>query len=152
MNIELEHFREQLSLMALEKELSKLPQLEAPLVHTFSGGVYIRQMLIPRNSLIIGKRHRFETCNILMEGTLLLYMGKDKEPQRIDGPFMFTSPPGTKKMALCLDEAIFLNIHPTDKTDLAEIEKEFIIPDDEYLSEMQVHLEDKEKKLCLGAQ
>ena len=126
MSDDLTIFRDQLSLTALESELAKLEQVDIPLTHTFSGGVYIRQIFIPKGTIIIGKRHRHETCNILMKGTLILYMGENMPTQRISGPILFTSPPGTKKMAYCDEDAIFLNIHPTTETDLEKIEADWL--------------------------
>ncbi len=132
---DLEIFKGQLSLYELEKKLSKMEQVDIPLDHIFSGGVYIRQISVPKGTIIIGKRHRHETCNILIKGVLVLYMGEDVPTQKIEGPFLFTSPPGTKKMAYCQEDAVFLNIHPTTETDLEKIEKEFIIPEEEFLLE-----------------
>ena len=121
------------SIEKLERELGKLPQLELPLVHTFSGGVYIRELTIPKGAIIIGKRHRHETCNILMKGELELWVGEGLPTRRIKGPLLFTSPPLTKKAAVCIEEAVFMNIHPTEETDLEKIEAHFIIPEKEYL-------------------
>jgi len=122
-----------LDLTDLEVRLAKLPQIEEQVDHIFSGGVYIRQLHVPDGSLIIGKRHRFETCNILMSGTMLLYSGEGRAPVAITGPYQFTSAPNVKKMAYCVGDCVFMNIHPTDKTDLGEIERDFIITEDEFL-------------------
>ena len=116
-----------------EQYLAKLPQLPEKVDHIFSGGVYIRQLTIPEDSIIIGKRHRHETCNMLLKGEMSIYMGEGVPTQRIKGPLLFTSPPMTKKMAYCHEECIFANIHPTEETDLEKIENEFIIPEEEYL-------------------
>lgn len=149
MSTELEIFKSQLQLKELENELLKMEQVEIPTTHTFSGGVYLRQIFIPKGTIIIGKRHRHETCNILLSGSLILYMGEDVPTQRIDGPFLFTSAPNTKKMAYCVEDAVFVNIHPTKETDLEKIEQEFIIPEEEYLLEEAKRIEDGGVK-CLG--
>lgn len=112
----------------------KLEQVEIPTTHTFSGGVYLRQIAVPAGTIIIGKRHRHETCNLLLQGEMSLYMGEDRPTQRIQGPLIFTSQPGTKKMAYCHTDVVFVNIHPTLETDLDKIEAEFIIPEDEYIA------------------
>ena len=125
------------SLYDLEKAMEKWPGAEGenpyPLDHIFSGGVYIRQMTAPAGSLAIGKRHRYETCNMLLKGEVSVYMGGDKPSQRIKAPFQWTSPPMTKKLVYFHEDSIFVNIHPTEETDLEKIENEFIIPEEEYL-------------------
>jgi hypothetical protein len=148
MSDELTIFQKQLDLKTLENELAKLEQVDIPTTHTFSGGVYIREIAVPKGTIIIGKRHRHESCNILMKGSMILYMGEDIPTQKITGPLLFTSPPNTKKMAYCEDDVIFLNLHPTMETDLEKIEQEFIIPEEEYLLQ-EKQLEDGGIK-CLG--
>ena len=138
-------FKKQLSLVDLEKELLKLPQIEAPVTHNFADGVYIRELFIPKDSLIIGKRHRYETCNIVLKGDLSIYMGQDIPVKRIKAPCIFNSKPGTKKMAYTHEDTIFVNVHPTKETDLEKIENEFIISEEEFIV-----LEGGQK--CLGQQ
>lgn len=142
---ELAIFKKQLSLVDLEKELLKLPQIDAPVTHNFADGIYVRELFIPKDSLIIGKRHRYETCNILLQGDLSIYMGPDIPVKRIKAPCIFNSKPGTKKMAYIHEDTIFVNVHPTKETDLEKIEDEFIISEEEFIT-----LEGGQK--CLGQQ
>ena len=121
------------TLTDLEKEMLKLPQVECDLTHNFAPGVYVRELFIPKDSWIMGKRHRYETCNMILKGECSVYMGEEEPPKRIKAPFLFTSKPMTKKMCYFHEETIFVNIHPTKETDLVKIENEFIIPEEEYL-------------------
>ena len=143
-------FKKQLSLVDLEKELLKLPQIEAPVKHNFAEGVYIRELFIPKDSLIIGKRHRYETCNILLKGELSIYMGPDIPVKRMKAPCIFNSKPGTKKMAYSHEDTIFINVHPTNERDLEKIEDEFIISEAEFIKQQMIKdaLEGDQK--CLG--
>jgi hypothetical protein len=119
-------------LIDIEREMLKYEQVDVPLYHHWSGGVYIREIRIPAGSYIMGKRHRYETCNILLKGTLLVYVDDGKPPVPMTGPVIFTTQPNAKKFAYCQEEAIFLNIIPTKETDPEEIERLFIIPEQEY--------------------
>jgi hypothetical protein len=120
------------SLVDLEKAMLKLPQVETLLTHNFAEGVYVRELFIPKDTWIMGKRHRYETCNILLKGKLSLYMGKGIPAKVIEAPLIFNSKPGTKKFAFANEDTIFLNIHPTSETDVDKIEQEFIISEDEF--------------------
>jgi hypothetical protein len=120
------------SLTDLEKEMLKHPQVEYNLMHNFADGVYVRELLIPKDTWIMGKRHRYETCNILLKGKLSIYMGKGVAAKVIEAPLIFNSKPGTKKFAYAHEDTIFLNIHPTTETDVDKIEHEFIISEEEF--------------------
>lgn len=136
------------SLYDLEKELEHFPQCESNLHHHFLGGVYIRELHIQAGSLIIGKRHREKTCNLLMKGKMALYNELDGSVETIEGPIVFESAPLTKKMAFCFDDCVFMNIHPTTETDIDKIEQIFIIPEGEYLTLLNV----RKEELCPGEQ
>jgi len=133
-----------LDLIKIESEmLTQKNRIEIPERHIFSGGVYIRQIAIPAGTLVMGKRHRYETCNVLVKGVLELFPEDGSDSVTITGPFVFTSPPGTKKFAFCKEAALFMNIIPTQETDPDEVEKQIIIPEQEYL-------EQKEALKCLS--
>lgn len=140
------------TLYELELALKELPQIDAPPVHHFADGVYIRELVIPKDSLIIGKRHRHSTFNIILKGDISLYMGDNEPVKRLTGPCIFVSEPGVKKMGFAHEETVFLNIHPTDKTDPEEIEAEFIITEDEYILQESkaLNLLPREESLCPG--
>ena len=120
------------SLKDVEDWMLEFPQVEAPATHNFAEGVYVRELFIPADSWIMGKRHRYETCNILLKGKLSLYMGSGVPAKTIEAPLIFNSKPGTKKFAYAHEDTIFLNIHPTSETDVDKIEQEFIISEEEF--------------------
>ena len=140
-------FKDQLSLVALENELLNMEQVETTLEHSFSPGIYVRQLFIPAGALIIGKRHRYETCNMLLKGELSLYMGPNRPAKKISAPCVFNSKPLVKKMGYAHTDVIFANVHPTNETDLEKIEEEFIITEEEY-DALEIEHEGGQK--CLG--
>lgn len=131
----LEVFKKHLySLVDLENELLKLDQFDIPTTHTFMGGVYARQIIMPKGSLIIGKRHRHKTCNVVVSGKVSIYMGDDVPILNIDSPFfMFESAAGVKKMLYAHTDTVFTTFHPTEETDLDKLEQQFIIPEEEMI-------------------
>jgi hypothetical protein len=135
--------REQI--MALEDALKDLPnQLEADSLtkHYFAPGIYLRSLFIPAGSVITGKIHRHEVMNILVFGTI--QATTDRGIETLEGPYVFNSKPGTKKAVHALTNCLWMNVHPTELTDLEEIEREFIVPSFEAL--------EQEDTLCLGSQ
>lgn len=136
-----------LSLDLIEAEMNngKHTKVETPVTHFFAGGVYVRQIFIPKCTLILGKRHRHETCNMLLQGRMLQFNEADGSSTILEAPAMFKSMPGTRKLGYALEDSIFCNIHPTDETNLEKIEEQVIIPEEEY----QALIEKGEVK-CLG--
>ena len=120
------------SVVALEKMLADYDQIEIPTEHIFAGGVYIRQITIPKDAFLIGKRHRYKTCDIMLSGRMVLYNGHGKEPITVEAPIITESPKYKKKMGYAYSETVWLNAFPTDKTDIDEIEKDIFITEDAF--------------------
>jgi hypothetical protein len=120
------------SLVALEKVLSGLPQLDVQFNHHFSDHIYVRERFAKADTLIVGKRHRYATCSILLQGELSVYDGE--KVKRYTAPHIFNSIAGAKRMTYSHTDTILVTIHPTTSTDLDEIEKTFIIPEEEFES------------------
>jgi len=129
--------RKEMDLAAIEAVMLKNAQVEIPLEHIFSAGVYIRKVTIPAGTIVMGVRHRYATCNILLRGVLHVFAGEGEPLKTLIGPCIFTTSPGTKKFAYCEQEAEFANVIPTDETDPDVIEKIFIIPEQEYLQQQE---------------
>lgn len=127
-------------LESLEREMRKMPQVEMEVIHHFAPGIYTRQLFMPEGTILTGKIHRHEIMNVLVSGELKVTTNTGVE--LLTGPFIFNSKAGTKKAAVTMTDVIWLNIHPTELTDLDEIEKEFIAPSFEAL--------EQESKVCLG--
>jgi len=132
-------------IMVLETAIRELPDqvdLDVHTKHHFAPGIYTRELFIPEGTILTGKIHRHEIMNVLVSGTLKVTT--DAGIELLTGPMIFNSKSGTKKAAVTLTDVIWLNIHPTEETDLDEIEREFIAPSFEAL--------EQEDTLCLGSQ
>lgn len=126
---------------SLETKALACEQIEIPVTHHFSKGLYAREIFIPKGSFIVGKIHKFENLNILSKGELTILSIEGSA--RIKAPFTVVSPPGVKRVAFAHEDSIWTCIHATDETDLAKIEEEVIVKSYDQL------IESKEVK-CLG--
>jgi hypothetical protein len=128
--------REQI--LRLEEVMLQMPEqvdLEQLTEHFFAPGIYVRQLTIPAGVVLTGKIHRYEIMNILVSGTIRVTT--DDGVAELTGPMIFNSQAGTKKAGFALTDVVFLNVHPTELTDLEKIEKEFIVPSFEVLEQEQ---------------
>ncbi len=107
----------------VEKFLLDTEQVECNVNHYFGPGVYMREMCAPKGSLILGHRHKGESTNILLKGSIVI-ISEDKSRTELSAPFIYISPPG-RKLGLTLTDVVWVNIVATNETDVGEIEKEF---------------------------
>ena len=118
----------------LEKALSEMPQLELETFHHFAPGVYARELRVPAGSIITGQVHRTEHLNICAIGHLTVVNGEDKRDIR--GPYIFTSPPGTKRAAVVHEDTVWITIHATEETNIEKLESVLVTNDPEELKTM----------------
>ncbi len=100
------------------------PQVEIPVSHYFSKGVYAREMRQPAGTIVAGKIHKFENLCIVSQGECSVI--SIDGPMRIKAPFTFVSQPGTQRLIWAHTDLVWTVIHGTDEKDLEKIEEEFI--------------------------
>lgn len=117
----------------IEAEMRRHPQVECPVRHHFSQGVYARELFIPADTLLTGEIHKFQQLNILSQGEMLVLTGDEIIP--VKAPFTVVSPPGTKRIAYAITNCVWTTIHGTDETDIDKIKAHYIARDEaEYLA------------------
>tara|TARA_R110001592_G_scaffold38699_1_gene127587 strand:+ start:154 stop:630 length:477 start_codon:yes stop_codon:yes gene_type:complete len=94
-----------------------------PLTHSFSEGVYIREMAMPKGSVVIGAIHNISHTWFLMKGCLII--ATEDGVDQYEAPVYFNAKPGHKRILRALTESIFINVHPNPNniTDTDELEK-----------------------------
>lgn len=93
----------------IEKRLLALPQIELPLEHRFSFGVYMREILMPAGTFVIGAKHRTEHLNIITQGRALVMM--DGIIREVTAPCTFVSGAGVRKTLYIAEEMRWATIH-----------------------------------------
>jgi hypothetical protein len=118
------------TILRFEAACRPLPQIDCPLKHTFAPGMYAREILLPADTLIVGKIHKHAHLNIVTRGrcTVVTEFGR-REIDASAGPVTFTSDAGAKRALYVHEETVWTTIHAVQSTDLAEIEREIIAPD-----------------------
>lgn len=115
-------FRE--SIVTVQSELAKLPQIDCPLKHHFAPGAYAREILLPAGSLVIGKIHKHAHVNVISQGRVsVMTEGGRKDLQ---APCTFVSDVGTKRAVYAHEDTVWTTIHVTNETDMAKLEDEII--------------------------
>lgn len=123
--------------------MQQLPQLEAPVKHHFSKGVYVREIFMPKGMLIVGKIHKTRHLNIVSQGSCTVVTPTRKFD--VTAPCTFESFEGEQKVVLMHEDVVWSTVHVTEETDLVKLEEECITQ--EYDEELIKKLGEQ---LCLG--
>jgi len=100
----------------LESEMAKLPQVEQPLEHHFTEGLYGREIFNPKDSIIVTKIHKAPNFSFLLKGKLSVVTEDGVDV--IEAPMFFVTKPGTKRVLYSHEDTIFMTVHPNPKNDL----------------------------------
>ena len=119
-------------IMSMENLLRQQPDVHlgdsefCPLKHSFTDGIYMREIFIPAGTALVGKIHKHAHPNILLKGKVRLVTEDGYE--ELEGPIALISKAGTKRALVALTDLIWITIHhnPTNTQDLNKIEN-FVI-------------------------
>lgn len=107
-------------------------QIEFPVRHTFAPGLYSREMFMDADTACAGFRHRQPHLFMLMFGEITIVA--NGEPRRVQAPYVYASPVGEKRVIYAHIPSAIQTVHATDLTDVSEIERWAIMPDNEELT------------------
>jgi len=118
-------------IMAIQRACQGLPDGERmdespPLKHWLAPGIYAREIHLPGGTVVVGKIHRHRHLNIISQGSITCYTEFGLETHT--APASFISEPGTKRVVLTHEDAIWTTIHPnpTNETDVSKLEEMFV--------------------------
>lgn len=113
-------------ILAIEAAMLQMPQIEIPIKHYFAPGLYLREMTMPRDSVVTGKIHKTEHICILAKGRVTVVTEEGKK--EYVAPSVIHSTPGTKRALHAIDEVVWINCHhnPTNERDESKIEETFV--------------------------
>lgn len=109
---------------AFEAIAAQHEQVKLEVKHYFSKGIYARELHIPQGVILTGHIHKYENLNIISKGKIRVLI--DDKLVDIEAPCTIVSPPGTKRIAIALEDTVWTTIHGTEERDLDLIEHMFI--------------------------
>jgi hypothetical protein len=110
-----------------------------PLKHTFSDGIYVREIFIPAGTYLVGKIHKHEHPNFLLSGTVEVVTEAGRES--LTGPLSIMSPAGTKRALYAVTDLVWVTVHhnPTNTQNVSVLEKDIIAESYEAYDEFVLH-------------
>jgi hypothetical protein len=115
----------------LQEELLKMPQADVQYLHSFEPGKYIRTMIAPPWTVIVGAEHKTPYKVRLEKGTIAVNI--DEEIHMLTAPLEMDVPAGIKRVGQVFDEElIWVDIYENldNCTDITAIEERlYVIPE-----------------------
>lgn len=88
--------------------------------HHFAPGLYVRVLYVKAGTVFTGALHKTQHFYSLMLGAVSV-VDSHGNTQHLEAPHLGITTPGTKRAIYVHEDAIWVNFHPTDKTDPDEI-------------------------------
>lgn len=113
--------REQI--LDIERYILQCPQVETPIRHYFSPGIYAREMFIPAGTVLTGAVHKTEHISLFVGDITVL---TDGGMQRLTGHHTFVSKPGAKRVGYAHSDTWCTGFFATNETDISKLESELV--------------------------
>lgn len=104
------------------EEISILARMKV--THHWSYGIYGRELFLPKGVMIAGEIHKYPNMNVIVSGDISIYI--EGQIQRVQAPFIFVAPAGSKRIAHAHEDTVWFMPHRTDEVDLYKIENFFV--------------------------
>jgi quercetin dioxygenase-like cupin family protein len=134
----------ELGVQTVQEQLNQQPNVRqgddaCPLKHSYADGCYIREIFMPKGSLLTSKIHKVKHPYFILKGKVTVVT--DKGEELLEAPFSGITEPGTKRLLYIHEDTIWATVHVTEKTNLKEIEQEIIAKDFNEIIEEQTKKE-----------
>jgi hypothetical protein len=107
-----------------ESEMVKMTQVEMPVRHIFTPGLYAREITMKAGTVLTSKIHKTEHPFVISKGKVLVY---DATVVELKAPYTGITKPNTRRLIKILEDTIWTTFHVTDKTTVEEIEEDIIL-------------------------
>jgi len=122
-------FKEQIlslngSVEAGTKEMNEM----FPLKHNLQDGLYTREILMPKGSLVVSFIHKQNHPSFFMSGEMSILLDTG-EVKKIKAPMKVMTEIGTQRVAYMHEDCIWICVYKTDKKTIEEAEKDVYTQD-----------------------
>lgn len=121
-----------LGIALIDREISRMPEVEAPANCRFTPGLMSREIFMPAGGAFRSKIHKTEHQYIVSQGSC--FVSENGGPKfLLNAPFHGLTKPGTWRTLFIITDCIWTTFHPTEKTSVEEVEPDIIKPLEDFL-------------------
>lgn len=122
----------------LEREMLQMQQADAPVVHRFGPGIYIREVTLRAGTIAIGHAQRFEHTNMMLTGAVAM-LRDDGSIQVLRAPLFFVGKPG-RKVGYVIEDTVWQNIYATEERDIDRLEEMFLDKSSQWQNDLEAKM------------
>lgn len=115
------------SLIKYEEFAKGQPQIEIPVKHHIHGGMYGREITIPKDTILTGQIYKFDHFDVMISGDITVSTDSG-ERKRFSGYNCFKGMSGKKRAGYAHEDTTWITFHPFSGDNGEEIQK-FITAD-----------------------
>jgi len=97
---------------SMESQMIELPQVEIPVIDRWVNGMYMREITIPKGTLLTGRVHLFDYADIMLSGDISVATADGCV--RYTGPNVFTGVAGRKRAGYAHEDTRWITVHRTE--------------------------------------
>lgn len=113
------------ALLDFEGVSKTLPQIEIPVKHVIHGGMYAREIIIPKGTIITGQIYKFDHLDIMIGGDVTVSTDTG-EIKRLKGYNCLEGLSGKKRAGYTHKDTTWITVHPYDFSEDGEEIQRFI--------------------------
>ena len=102
-----------------------LQQVDLPLKHVFTEGLYQRIIHMPAGTILTSRVHKKEHPFVVMQGCCIVINETDGTRELVKAPYSGITKAGTRRALLIITDTIWATFHVTDLKDHEQIIAEF---------------------------
>lgn len=123
---------------------SEVGAVQVPLREWFVEGIYAREVVMPKGTIVVGEIHKTQHLSVVSKGKVLL--ASEDGTEVLEAPYTYINKIGAKRLLYILEDTVWTTFHRTDHTDLTSIRKELIA---DSFEELELFLENKQDVMGL---
>jgi hypothetical protein len=101
-------------------EILKMPPRECPLIHRFTPGLYVREIFMPKDTILTSLLHLTTHPFFVLQGDVSVWY-HGVPVQRYRAPYTGITEAGTRRLLYTHEDTIWTTVHVTNLTDPDEI-------------------------------
>ena len=127
-------------ILAYEEFAKTKPQVEIPVTHYIHGGMYARQITIPKDTFITGQLYKFDHFDVMISGDVTISTD-DGVRKRITGYNVFEGLSGKKRAGYAHEDTTWITFHTAEGVDGEEIQSGLTVGSFEELEQFYLSLD-----------
>ena len=104
----------------LEVDMLQEEQVDIPVEHRFSGGIYAREITIPKGTLLTGRIHKFDHFDIMLSGDVTVSTDNG-EVKRLTGLNIMEGSAGKKRAGFAHEDTHWITFHSIEERNPEEM-------------------------------